>query len=28
MIPKCIPCGGPHESYSRSCRKLYPLQHE
>ncbi|RKK45061.1 hypothetical protein BFJ69_g18273 [Fusarium oxysporum] len=27
-IPKCIPCGGPHESYSRSCRKLYPLQHE
>ncbi|EXM13838.1 hypothetical protein FOTG_17727 [Fusarium oxysporum f. sp. vasinfectum 25433] len=27
-IPKCIPCGGPHESYSRNCRKLYPLQHE
>jgi hypothetical protein len=28
MIPKCIPCGGPHESYSRNCRKLYPSQHE
>jgi hypothetical protein len=27
-IPKCIPCGGPHESYSRNCRKLYPSQHE
>jgi hypothetical protein len=28
MVPKCIPCGGPHESYSRNCRKLYPSQHE
>ena len=27
-MPKCIPCGGPHESYSRNCRKLYPSQHE
>jgi regulator of replication initiation timing len=27
-ILKCVPCGGPHESYSRNCRKLYPLQHE
>jgi hypothetical protein len=27
-IPKCIPCGGPHESYSRNCRKLYPSQNE
>ena len=23
-IPKCVLCGGPHESFSRSCRKLYP----
>ena len=21
---KCIPCGGPHESFSRNCRVLYP----
>jgi hypothetical protein len=27
-IPKCIPCGGPHESYSRNCQKLHPSQHE
>ena len=27
-ILKCVPCGGPHESFSRSCRKLYPSQHE
>ncbi len=27
-ILKCVPCGGPHESFSRNCRKLYPLQHE
>ena len=27
-IPKCVPCGGPHESFSRNCRKLYPSQHE
>ena len=24
-IPKYIPCGGPHLSYSRNCRKLYPV---
>jgi hypothetical protein len=23
-VLKCVPCGGPHESYSRNCRKLYP----
>jgi len=23
-IPQCIPCGGPHESFSRNCPKLYP----
>jgi hypothetical protein len=23
-IPKCVPCGGPHESYNRNCRTLYP----
>lgn len=22
-VLKCVPCGGPHESYSRNCRKLY-----
>ncbi|OJZ80463.1 hypothetical protein ASPFODRAFT_53279 [Aspergillus luchuensis CBS 106.47] len=27
-IPKCIPCGGPRESYSKNCRKLYPSHHE
>jgi DNA polymerase III alpha subunit (gram-positive type) len=27
-ISRCIPCGGPHESYSRNCQKLYPSQHE
>jgi hypothetical protein len=28
MIPRCVPCGGPHESFSRKCRVLYPAQHE
>lgn len=27
-VPKCIPCGGPHESHSKNCRKLYPSHHE
>jgi hypothetical protein len=27
-VPKCVPCGGPHESYSKSCQKLYPPHHE
>ena len=27
-IPKCVPCGGPHESFSKNCRKLYPPRHE
>lgn len=27
-ILKCVPCGGPHESFSRNCRKLYPSRHE
>ena len=27
-IPKCVPCGGPHESYSRNCRVLHPPRHE
>jgi hypothetical protein len=27
-VPKCVLCGGPHESFSRNCRKLYPAQHE
>jgi hypothetical protein len=25
-IPKCALCGGPHEAYSRNCRKLHPTQ--
>ncbi|PQE19020.1 reverse transcriptase protein [Rutstroemia sp. NJR-2017a BVV2] len=28
VILKCVPCGGPHESFSRNCRKLYPSLHE
>ena len=27
-VPKCVSCGGPHESYSKNCRKLYPSRHE
>ena len=27
-ILKCVPCGGPHESFSRNCPKLYPSRHE
>ena len=27
-ILKCVPCGGPHESFSRNCRRLYPVRHE
>ena len=27
-VPKCVPCGGPHESYSKNCRTLHPLRHE
>ncbi|KAM4061961.1 reverse transcriptase [Hirsutella rhossiliensis] len=23
-VPKCVPCGGPHESYSRNCRARNP----
>lgn len=23
-IPKCALCGGPHESFSKTCRRLYP----
>lgn len=26
--PKCIPCGGSHESYSKSCRVLYPSRND
>jgi hypothetical protein len=26
--PKCIPCGGPHESYSKNCPTLYSPSHE
>lgn len=24
-IPKCVPCGGPHESYSKNCRITHPI---
>ncbi|RYC77793.1 hypothetical protein BFJ63_vAg19333 [Fusarium oxysporum f. sp. narcissi] len=27
MVVKCVPCGGPHESFSRNCRRLYPLRY-
>ena len=27
-IAKCATCSGPHEAFSRCCRKLYPSQHE
>ena len=27
-IAKCVLCGGPHESFSRNCRKLFPSRHE
>lgn len=26
--PKCVPCGGPHESFSKNCRVLYPRSNE
>lgn len=26
-VLKCVPCGGPHESYSKNCPKLYPSRH-
>lgn len=25
---KCVPCGGPHESFSKICRLLYPARNE
>jgi hypothetical protein len=28
VVAKCVLCGGPHESFSRTCRILYPPQHE
>jgi hypothetical protein len=27
-VAKCVPCGGPHESYSKKCRTLHPIRHE
>ena len=27
-MPRCVPCGGPHESFSRQCQILYPLRHD
>ena len=28
LIPKCALCDGPHEAFSRTCRKLFPALHE
>jgi hypothetical protein len=28
VVAKCVLCGGPHESFSRNCRKLFPSRHE
>jgi hypothetical protein len=28
VVTKCVPCGGPHESFSKSCRRLYPSRYE
>ena len=28
QVLKCALCGGPHESFSKHCRKLYPGLHE
>jgi len=28
QVPKCVPCGGPHESFSRNCPKLHPPRRE
>ena len=28
LVSKCALCGGPHESFSRSCKTLYPSTHE
>lgn len=28
MVVKCVLCGGPHESFSRNCQRLYPSHHE
>ncbi len=25
-VLKCVPCGGPHESFSRNCRALHPVR--
>jgi hypothetical protein len=27
-VLQCVPCGGPHESYSKNCRKVSLSQHE
>ena len=27
-VPKCVPCGGPHESFSKNCSILHPKRHE
>lgn len=27
-IPRCVPCGGPHESYSKNCQVTHPRRHD
>ena len=27
-VLKCVPCGGPHELFSKNCRALHPIHHE
>lgn len=27
-VPTCVRCGGPHESFSRNCPRLYPGLYE
>jgi DnaJ-class molecular chaperone len=28
MSEKCVHCNGPHEAFSRNCRKIYPARNE
>ena len=28
VVAKCVLCGGPHESFSRTCQRLYPSHHK
>ena len=28
IVPKCASCDGPHEAFSRNCRRLFPSRHD